>query len=122
MSDSLERPQLAQARVSVEDGVVVVTLTGEVDLVNAEEVRAALQARLDARPAGLVVDLAVEFLGSPGLAVLVEIDRDAARQEVPFGVVASTRAAALPLVLTGLDDALRVFGSAPEAVRSLRTG
>ncbi|MET9634453.1 STAS domain-containing protein, partial [Lentzea sp. NPDC006480] len=60
-------PQLAQTKVSVENGVVVVTLTGEVDMVNADEVRSTLQAQLDELPRALVVDLALEFLGSAGL-------------------------------------------------------
>ncbi|WP_434443963.1 STAS domain-containing protein [Lentzea sp. E54] len=120
MSDSSERPPLAQAEVSVEDGIVVVTLTGEVDLVNADELGSALRTRLEARPDGLVVDLALDFLGSPGLALLVKLDLDAARAGVPFGLVTSSRAARLPLELTGLTDTLPLFDSAPEAVKSLR--
>ncbi|KJK40112.1 hypothetical protein UK23_40520 [Lentzea aerocolonigenes] len=99
---------------------MVVTLTGEIDMVNAGEVRSALQARLDERPDALVVDLALEFLGSAGLMMLMEIQRAAKEEGVAFGVVATSRPASRPLELSGLSAALPLFDSAPEAVKSLR--
>ncbi|MEU0884069.1 STAS domain-containing protein [Lentzea sp. NPDC005914] len=122
MSDREERPQLAQAKAFADNGVVVVTLTGEVDMVNAEEMRSALQAQLDARPDVLVVDLALDFLGSAGLMMLIQIHRSAEQGGSRFGVVASSRPAWRPLELSGLANVLPLFDSAPEAVKSLRTG
>ena len=120
MTNEPESPQLAHAKVSAENGVVVVTLTGEVDLANADEVRSALQAQLDEQPRALVVDLALEFLGSAGLMMLMEIQRAAEENGVALGVVATSRPASRPLELTGLTDALPLFDSAPDAVKSLR--
>jgi anti-anti-sigma factor len=117
---SADGAPLATEEVAVDHGVVVVTLTGEIDLVNADEVRAALQAQLEARPGGLVLDLALDFLGSAGLAVLVEVQRNAQREEVAFGVVATGSAALRSLELSGLRDSLPLFGGVPEAVKSLR--
>lgn len=122
MREGPDGPRLATAEVAVDHGVVVVTLTGEVDLVNADEIRAALQARLDTRPCGLVLDLALEFLGSAGLAMLVEVQRSAQREGVGLGVVATGSAALRSLELSGLQDSLPLFGGVPEAVKSLRRG
>ncbi|SEQ94132.1 anti-sigma-factor antagonist [Lentzea xinjiangensis] len=120
MGDGVQRPELARTEVLVDGGVVVVTMTGEVDLANTDQMRAALEAQLRSLPRGLVVDLALEFLGSSGLSMLVEVQRTAAREGVPLGVVASGRAALRTLELSGLDEALPMFGSVPEAVDSLR--
>ena len=87
-----------------------------------DKVRSALQTLLDERPEALVVDLALEFLGSAGLMVLMEIQAGAEQDGVRFGVVASSRPALPPLELSGLTDALALFDSAPEAVKSSRTG
>ena len=54
-------------------GATVVTLAGELDLYNAEEIRAALGQVIAARPRCVVIDLAdVEFVDSTALGVLVE--------------------------------------------------
>jgi anti-sigma B factor antagonist len=58
------------------DGVVVVSLAGELDLYNAPALRAALLAEAAAAPDRLVVDLsAVEFVDSTALGVLIETRR-----------------------------------------------
>jgi anti-sigma B factor antagonist len=59
--------------VSTIDGAVVVQLAGELDLYNADDVRAALAEAAEAEPRCVVVDLAaVEFLDSTALGVLIE--------------------------------------------------
>ena len=58
------------------DGTVVVSLAGELDLYNAEEVRSALLDACAAEPAALVVDLEeVRFIDSTALGVLIEANR-----------------------------------------------
>jgi anti-sigma B factor antagonist len=55
------------------NGTVVVTLGGELDLYNADEVRKALAGAADRQPERLVVDLSgVEFMDSTALGVLIE--------------------------------------------------
>ena len=55
------------------DGAVVVTLAGELDLYNAHEVREALLECAAEEPKRLVVDLAgVKFIDSTALGVLIE--------------------------------------------------
>ena len=55
------------------NGTVVVSLAGELDLYNADEVREALAGATDGGPERLVVDLSgVEFIDSTALGVLIE--------------------------------------------------
>jgi anti-sigma B factor antagonist len=55
------------------NGAVIVSLGGELDLYNAEEVREALAGAADGQPERLVVDLSgVEFIDSTALGVLIE--------------------------------------------------
>src|SRR5256885_16351135 len=55
------------------DGAVVLSLGGELDLYNAEEVRGALLAACAGEPEVLVVDLGeVRFIDSTALGVLIE--------------------------------------------------
>jgi anti-sigma B factor antagonist len=54
-------------------GATVLFLAGELDLYNADELRAALGQAIAAAPSRVVVDLsAVEFLDSTALGVLIE--------------------------------------------------
>jgi anti-sigma B factor antagonist len=55
------------------NGAIVVTLGGELDLYNADEVREALAGAAHGQPERLVVDLSqVEFIDSTALGVLIE--------------------------------------------------
>jgi anti-sigma B factor antagonist len=55
------------------DGCAVVRLAGELDLYNADDVRAALNQAIDASPERIVVDMAeVDFVDSTALGVLIE--------------------------------------------------
>src|SRR5262245_34172181 len=59
--------------VDRQDGAVVVSLAGELDLYNAEEVRGALLEAGAGEPSVLVIDLEeVRFVDSTALGVLIE--------------------------------------------------
>jgi anti-sigma B factor antagonist len=61
------------AGITRDDGVVVVSLAGELDLYNAHEVREALLECCAESPDRLVVDLSgVKFIDSTALGVLIE--------------------------------------------------
>jgi anti-sigma B factor antagonist len=100
------------------DGAVVVSLAGELDLYNAEEVRSAILEACSAEPEVLVVDLdEVTFIDSTALGVLIEArsrmaDRKAFRLAAP-GV--ETRRA---LEVSGLDRHFLVHGTVPEALEA----
>jgi anti-sigma B factor antagonist len=90
---------------STEDGVVTVTVVGEVDTFTAPVLRSTLDSQLEQAPRELVIDLSgVQFLGSAGLAVLVETQKSARAKEVSLRLIATTRAVTRPLEVTGLID------------------
>jgi anti-anti-sigma factor len=102
------------------DGTVVVSLAGELDLYNAEEVRGALLEACAAEPEVLVVDLAeVRFIDSTALGVLIEArsklaDRNGFRLAAP-GL--ETRRA---LEVSGLDRHFLVHDTVAEALEATR--
>ena len=101
--------------VEQRDGGAVVTLAGELDLYNAEEVRAAIAGALEPSPRCLVIDLAeVEFMDSTALGVLVE-----ARAIAGAGglrLAAPQLATRRTLQVSGLDRQLPVHDSVDAAL------
>lgn len=97
-----------------ENGAVTVTVVGEVDTFTAPVLRSSLDAQLEQQPRELVIDLSgVQFLGSAGLAVLVETQKSARTRGVELRLVATTRAVTRPLEVTGLIDLFTIVdGSA----------
>jgi anti-sigma B factor antagonist len=97
---------------SNEDGVVTVTVVGEVDTFTAPVLRSTLDSQLELQPRELVIDLSgVQFLGSAGLAVLVETQKASRSREVALRLIASTRAVTRPLEVTGLIDLFTIADS-----------
>jgi anti-anti-sigma factor len=97
-------------------GVVVATVSGEVDMLTAPSLRTVVLAEL-ADCAVLVIDLTkVAFLGSAGLAVLVEASHEAQRRQVELRLVATGRSVRRPLEITGLDEVLTTFPTRDDAV------
>jgi anti-sigma B factor antagonist len=106
--------------VDSRDGTVVVSLAGELDLYNAEEVRSALLEATAGEPEVLVVNLGeVTFIDSTALGVLIEArsrmaDRQGFRLAAP-GI--ETRRA---LEVSGLDRHFLVHDTVPEALEAAR--
>ena len=97
---------------SNEDGVVTVTVVGEVDTFTAPVLRSTLDSQLEQQPRELVIDLSgVQFLGSAGLAVLVETQKSSRAKEVGLRLIATTRAVTRPLEVTGLIDLFTIADS-----------
>ena len=95
-----------------DDGAVTVTVVGEVDTFTAPVLRSSLDTQLEQQPKELVIDLSgVQFLGSAGLAVLVETQKSARSREVDLRLVATTRAVTRPLEVTGLIDLFTIVDS-----------
>jgi anti-sigma B factor antagonist len=95
-----------------DNGTVTVTVVGEVDTFTAPVLRSTLDAQLEQQPKELVIDLSgVQFLGSAGLAVLVETQKSARSREVELRLVATTRAVTRPLEVTGLIDLFTIVDS-----------
>lgn len=114
--DSPRAGQLGLAARTAAQGATVLAVTGEVDMLTAPQLRADALRHLDAGGA-LVLDLSgVSFLGSAGLAVLVEASQQAKRRGAAFRVVAVERAVTRPLAATGLGEVFSVFESVEQAL------
>ena len=98
------------------DGVVVVAVSGVVDMITAPQVEEAIKTALGKTPQGLIVDLShVEFLASAGMGILV-----AAHDDAPDGVdlhlVAEGPATSRPLKLVGIADIVPLHATLDEAL------
>jgi anti-sigma B factor antagonist len=94
-----------ELRETGEDGVVLVELSGELDLTAAPELERQLEEAGD-RGSALVLDLnQVSFLDSAALHVLFRIARRLEQRKKRFGIVLEpTALVARTLTIVGLDD------------------
>jgi anti-anti-sigma factor len=101
--------------------VLVVKAVGEIDLLTDGAVRTDVLRTLGERPGALVLDFSeVTFLGSAGIAVLVEAAQAAQRDGVRFAVAAVNRAVVRPLQLAGVADMLNMHSTLAEALEAVR--
>jgi anti-anti-sigma factor len=101
------------------DQAVVLSVSGEVDMLSAPQLAEAIQTASAAGPRALIVDLSkVDFLASAGMTVLVT-----AQAEVPpptrFAVVANGAATSRPIKLMGLDSVLSIYSSLEDALSGI---
>ncbi|HEX5173893.1 MAG TPA: STAS domain-containing protein [Gaiellaceae bacterium] len=106
----------AVAGVDQRDGRVVVSLSGELDLYNAEEVRSVLLDACAAEPRTLVVDLeGVRFIDSTALGVLIEA-RSRLADRGGFRLAAPGLETRRALEVSGLDRHFHVHDTVAEAL------
>jgi anti-sigma B factor antagonist len=119
MGDDLVEPLREPPVRGIEtmDGAVVVRLAGELDLYNADEVRAALAETIERAPDRIVVDMTdVEFIDSTALGVLIEARSKLGRDGLSLAAPQlDTRRA---LQVSGLDRHLPVHDSVADALAS----
>ena len=95
-----------------EDGALVLRLTGDLDVTNAEQVRSAIDAAVSSQTERLIFDLEdLQFMDSSGLAMLVSMTQKVHEVRVrnPSSIVRRL------IELTGLADALHVTPLQPQA-------
>ena len=99
-------------KFETENGSVLVSLSGEVDVSNAESVRSGIE-RATAGADRIVIDLtAIEFFDSSGLRLLKQLSTDADGANVPFIVVAPPNSIARNLLdITSMSGELAVEDS-----------
>jgi anti-sigma B factor antagonist len=104
------------------DGVVVLTVGGEVDLVTIPALEDAIGGVVADSPAALVIDLTtVDFLASAGLRLLAATQEQVGKS-APFAVVARGPATRRPIQLTGLDEAFPLYQTLEDALTDVRDG
>lgn len=89
-------------------GTTVATVSGELDLADADALRKTLTDQL-ADGVSLVIDLReLQFIGSTGIGALLAVRDEADRTAATVAVVATTPSVLRPLTLLGLLDQLNV--------------
>ena len=105
------------------DGLLAVSVAGELDQGTAPELRGALAEALGGGTHGVLVDLSqCGFIDSTGLSLLVEAKRRLADEERPFAVCCPDTEVRRLLELTGIDRAIGLFDSREEAVAAMGNG
>ena len=101
-------------RTTTESGSVVVTVLGEIDYSNADEVAEGIRdAVAESAASGVTIDLrSATFIDSTGLGALIEGYRAAAASGSRFTVVNPTESFRRVLTVTGLCE---LFGLSEEA-------
>jgi anti-sigma B factor antagonist len=118
-SGSLDTPGSLRLRTESHHPAVVVHVSGEIDMLSAETLDTGLStARTMVQPPGpFVVDLtSVGFLGSSGLAVLVDHENRCRTDSVELRLVAAHHAVLRPIQVTGLEQQLRLYATVPAAL------
>lgn len=109
--------ELLRVDVQVDPGgTTVLRVIGEIDLATSPLLRSQAMSRLAEAPRQLVLDLRrVGFLGSAGLAVLVDIRGDALRRDIDLRLRTASPAVLRPLIATSLIELFDVdTGESPE--------
>jgi anti-anti-sigma factor len=98
------------------EGIVVVEVSGEVDMLTAPVLGSSLDQHMnDCRI--IVVDFTkVTFLGSAGLAVLVEALHESRRAHVLLRLVVASRTVSRALTVTGLGEVFDIYSKVAEAI------
>ena len=95
----------------------LVTVAGEIDMVTTPTLRAFLQQQLEQPASLLVIDLtAVRFLGSSGLAVLVETLGAARERHIGLRLVCNSREVTRPLEATSLTKLFEIHSDPDTAL------
>jgi anti-anti-sigma factor len=94
---------------------VVVTITGELDMVNAPALNARLRDQLDRRPRGLILELDLGFCGSAGLQVVAEAATRTFDLDIPFAVATTSAPALRALEVGHLTEVVTVTGTVAQA-------
>ena len=96
---------------------LVVRLTGELDLYNADELRAAVYGAAEEGPGRLVIDLSgVDFIDSTALGTILKAAAQLDESGANLGVVAPEGPVRRLLEMTNLTQRFRVFSTRADAL------
>lgn len=112
-------PESLRVHRRTEGSAVVLRTTGEIDMSTAPMLADELDQALDSvtAPAPVIADLLdVTFLGSAGLAVLLDARERAEQANTPLRLVAVGRPVVRTLEIAGLLELLPVYATVAEAV------
>ena len=108
---------------SVEEGVAILAMEGEIDLHYAPVLRALLQGKVKELCPALVLDLArVTFIDSSGLAAIVEYFRDASDYKGVLCLTGLNENLRTVFEIVRLDQVISAFPTNAEAVAAVKEG
>jgi anti-sigma B factor antagonist len=108
---------------SVEEGIDVFALEGEIDLHYAPVLRTLLQGKTKARTPALILDLAgVTFIDSTGLGTIIEYFRDASRYSGLLCLTGLNDELKNIFAMVRLDGTIPIFPGVKEAIAALKAG
>jgi anti-sigma B factor antagonist len=108
---------------SVQEGIEIFALEGEIDLHYAPVLRSLFHAKIKAHAPVLVLDLAkVDYIDSSGLATIIEYFRDAAKHGGILCLTSLHENLKTAFQIVGLDRAIPAFETMDEAVAALKRG
>jgi anti-anti-sigma factor len=121
MTPTSDSPAPGELEINTEssEGTVILSATGEVDMVTAPRLEDAARRAIEDGRAALVLDLGgVSFLSSAGLSVLVRTHNLATESQdgTEFRIVATSPATLRPIQLMGLDNDLAIYATRDEAI------
>ena len=103
------------------NGIPVLRVIGALDTASNQQIATQFGALLDTRPIAVVMDLRdVGFLGSAGIAMLINAQHHAGRLQVPFAVVADNHSVLRPLQASQVYNMLAMCSTLEEAVTAVR--
>lgn len=121
----MSEPGQRSATFAVEhhDGVLLVRIGGELDLLTVPHLRARIAAATAEAAGPVVIDLTdVSFLSSAGLQLLVSVQSDLAAEDRALGLVTGdSRPVVRPLQITGLDQLMVVYPDLTAALAATGT-
>ncbi|MDQ4118874.1 MAG: STAS domain-containing protein [Actinomycetota bacterium] len=98
------------------DGTLVVAVNGELDMLTAPDLRRAVLERLDATSTIVLALDGVGFLGTSGLAALIEMREHAQRTGVTLRLACTERRVLRPLSIAGLHHLFEIRDSVEDAL------
>jgi anti-anti-sigma factor len=115
-----ERPN---PKVSYRDSVGVVKLTGEVDIVQAHDLRARLVGAIRNEDLGLVVDLTgATYIDSVGVSLLFELGERLAERQLRLAVVLpETGLVRRVIKIVNLESVAEIHPTVEDALASMQT-
>lgn len=109
-------PQMLTVASTWSDGVIVVSLSGELDMSTVDRAATALK-EATTTDSPVVLDLTgLRFFSSAGLNLLLQLREDAQERQLDVRLAGNQRVVARPLELTGLTELFPIYPSVAEAV------
>jgi anti-sigma B factor antagonist len=110
-----------QWRELTADGVVVLELSGEIDLQHSPEMRRVLQARTAKRTPALLLDFtSVQYIDSSGLATLIEYYQHSRAYAGKIAIAGLNARVRSIFELVRLNEVFPIFTTMAEARQSLQ--